>query len=482
MSVSGQVMRESIAKSGKALVGTIRAHWRISLAYILLILFYSQVVHDARQVELTSLGLVFPAWIPHIMFRSILDLMGVILFAKIVEIASHRGVRAVLVGLGAVGSALSVYFMDHPLAGDNWPPVLGALLTAISTFYLACVLLQTGCRLGVAANLRCIACAALMALPMAPLFLVLPQIVLNYATPFLPLAVYVLLVSSSRGVERIRRKSSTTTEGLFVPARFLITCLVDGMVFGLFTSISGWSANFIVSVAVAAAISSVVLVYLIAVRNITYNDILFRIEFPLGALGLLLMLPLGTDSPIPSLLFLTTFVMRYTTVFTLNIYHVSRYDLPLVWVGGYTDFARNFGQVIGFTIPVLFLTGSGVEPSPMRVATLGAIVCLVACVYLQSEANDRTGWGHSRVYSEEEPLSGTELACKRIASEFALSNREADVLPLLASGNSHKRVAEQLYISAETVKTHAHSIYRKLDVHSKQELIDFVRTKANEKR
>jgi DNA-binding NarL/FixJ family response regulator len=43
-----------------------------------------------------------------------------------------------------------------------------------------------------------------------------------------------------------------------------------------------------------------------------------------------------------------------------------------------------------------------------------------------------------------------------------LTAREIEVLQLLAFGNSNKDIAEQLDISAETVKTHLEHIFRKL--------------------
>ena len=56
------------------------------------------------------------------------------------------------------------------------------------------------------------------------------------------------------------------------------------------------------------------------------------------------------------------------------------------------------------------------------------------------------------------------------------------MLVCLAQGNSQKNIAEKLYISVDTVKTHTNSIYRKLGVHSKQELIDYVNKRGEERR
>lgn len=53
---------------------------------------------------------------------------------------------------------------------------------------------------------------------------------------------------------------------------------------------------------------------------------------------------------------------------------------------------------------------------------------------------------------------------------YGLSDREMDIVVLTLAGSSASSVAEKLYISENTVKTHLKRIYAKLDVHSKEEL------------
>lgn len=51
-----------------------------------------------------------------------------------------------------------------------------------------------------------------------------------------------------------------------------------------------------------------------------------------------------------------------------------------------------------------------------------------------------------------------------------LTPREQEVLHILATGRSYQEIAEALFISVETVRTHIRNIYRKLQVHSWTEL------------
>ena len=64
--------------------------------------------------------------------------------------------------------------------------------------------------------------------------------------------------------------------------------------------------------------------------------------------------------------------------------------------------------------------------------------------------------------------------CDAIAAEYKLSRRETEVFYLFARGRSSSRIADDLYVSSGTVSTHLRNIYRKLDVHSRQELLDLV--------
>ncbi len=64
---------------------------------------------------------------------------------------------------------------------------------------------------------------------------------------------------------------------------------------------------------------------------------------------------------------------------------------------------------------------------------------------------------------------------ERVAGDAELTPRETEALLLLAQGRSAPFIRDALVISKGTVTTHMKHIYKKLDVHSRQELIDLVR-------
>ena len=52
-----------------------------------------------------------------------------------------------------------------------------------------------------------------------------------------------------------------------------------------------------------------------------------------------------------------------------------------------------------------------------------------------------------------------------------LSERELEVLQLIASGKSNRRIATELFVSVGTVKTHINNLYRKVDAHSRTQAL-----------
>ena len=57
---------------------------------------------------------------------------------------------------------------------------------------------------------------------------------------------------------------------------------------------------------------------------------------------------------------------------------------------------------------------------------------------------------------------------------FRLTEREAQVCALIASGRNKTAVAEYLALSENTVRTHSKNAYAKLGVHTKEELVELL--------
>ena len=59
---------------------------------------------------------------------------------------------------------------------------------------------------------------------------------------------------------------------------------------------------------------------------------------------------------------------------------------------------------------------------------------------------------------------------------LGISQREWEVLELLAEGHSNKEIAEKLFVSPNTVKTHLGNLYGKLEVSRRTQAVQKART------
>lgn len=114
---------------------------------------------------------------------------------------------------------------------------------------------------------------------------------------------------------------------------------------------------------------------------------------------------------------------------------------------------------------------------------LGFIVALLSYALTVSAIlllNDRN-FIQSHVFSdlditvpEESSFKSIDERCQELGEEKSLTKREIEVMKLLCKGRSKSYIAEALVISENTVRTHARHIYQKLDVHSKQDIMDMI--------
>lgn len=106
-------------------------------------------------------------------------------------------------------------------------------------------------------------------------------------------------------------------------------------------------------------------------------------------------------------------------------------------------------------------------------ASIGSVsfVCGAAAVLLLAIASLSL---RSKAHSEKTAENAFDAALSAVASRYALSEREHEVLRFAARGYGAKGIAQNLNIAPSTAQTHLSRIYGKLDVHSKQELLDFM--------
>lgn len=60
--------------------------------------------------------------------------------------------------------------------------------------------------------------------------------------------------------------------------------------------------------------------------------------------------------------------------------------------------------------------------------------------------------------------------------DFPLTKREEEVMLFLYKGRSKRKIASELFISESPVREYSRRLYKKLRIHSKEELVDLLET------
>lgn len=108
------------------------------------------------------------------------------------------------------------------------------------------------------------------------------------------------------------------------------------------------------------------------------------------------------------------------------------------------------------------------------VLVLFATYSIFKLIYARNESELR----HEMSRSREEHL---ETLYDGIAQRYGLSAREREVLEMLAQGYTRTYIKEQLVISDGTAKAHIAHVYQKLNIHKKDDLLQFIKDNEGDK-
>ncbi|MDR1358105.1 MAG: helix-turn-helix transcriptional regulator, partial [Coriobacteriales bacterium] len=202
--------------------------------------------------------------------------------------------------------------------------------------------------------------------------------------------------------------------------------------------------------------------------------------FGITATGAFLIACLGEFPLLGALFQVVGFCYVYLVMWGLCAYLTKSFRLPATWVIAWPTCCLMLGQLVGgVTSSVLGQQESaGFWIQMMAMSTV--FVLLLASLVLLSNKNLATGWGMASPASFLTPVdSAVDAVVKQLAVEDSLTPREAEVFALMARGRNRRIISEMLIISEETTKSHINGLYRKLGVHSQQELLTVVEQQAS---
>lgn len=78
-------------------------------------------------------------------------------------------------------------------------------------------------------------------------------------------------------------------------------------------------------------------------------------------------------------------------------------------------------------------------------------------------------------FSRKRTMETTSIEPAMLPQDIELSSRELEVLDKIAQGHSNQEIADKLFVSLNTVKSHTNNIYSKLNVKRRTQAIEKAR-------
>ena len=384
------------------------------------------------------------------------------------------------VGAGTV-SSVATMLLVFPLQGKGGVVVLvlAGLLCGVSSAYLMLAGNKTWSGLRPERVMMHVTLSALAAVLLNYLLVVVYPAVACVVVCLLPFVGSLILSRTRLGgrprSSNVKTAAHGSTRGLALRMMvhvfafsLMMGCMVSVMTAGeLGAALLRWNVQAMFGGLVIVAVSAAVALLGNPVRLLTLFS---RAAMPLMTAGLILLRVVSSESRgFAAMLCMAGFIAADLFTWFLNSELVAR--------GGGTSFevlARSAAvQWVAF---VAGLVGGHVFEQVDETA-LCTVFAVLALLLVAEQAMGLTPIHAARLIDDRhDPLGeeGLQDVCVALAAENGLTPRELDVLVLLAHGRSVPYVQEALSISQGTAKSHAHNIYRKLGIGSRQALLDMV--------
>jgi DNA-binding CsgD family transcriptional regulator/uncharacterized membrane protein YagU involved in acid resistance len=195
-------------------------------------------------------------------------------------------------------------------------------------------------------------------------------------------------------------------------------------------------------------------------------ELLYRILLLLAVLSVLLILVPESPPILSYATNMTAYLCLGFIIWATTICLCRKHPRSTVLIFGLTQAAWMAGSVISAQFNHELLMANLMPDS--SVVVIGGVCVLVSIycfVFREPDIALITAEGRTGDFDEK---------CAHIAYRYRLSERETQVLVLIAKGRDITWIKDHLCLSKSTVSTHRQHVYEKLDIHTRQELIDMI--------
>lgn len=221
----------------------------------------------------------------------------------------------------------------------------------------------------------------------------------------------------------------------------------------------------------AATIPAVIVLCSIVFDRGWFNfAFVYQFILPTAIVGLLALLVFPGIHPAAALVGVrASYVAVYIYIAIMLENLARRYKMSAVWLFSMMGLVHTASISLGRA--AFMLVASPLVP-------IIFVICVVLTTFLLvTEPKLSSDWGISLTGKNTElgRRAKTELALQSLALRYGLTVREQEIALAMAEGKMPRAIGKELHIAPGTVKAHMQHIYRKVGVHSKEELLELVK-------
>lgn len=263
---------------------------------------------------------------------------------------------------------------------------------------------------------------------------------------------------------------------LYIPVKFIATSFMEGLSFGLMFGGLVVDGSLVLHPGITLAGHLLTVALLVASTfffKLDFNRLMYQIGFPLMAFGFLLISCLPDTMVAGGIAQHIGFGFIDLVLWGLGSYLIKNAGLPAIWITACPSGALFTGLSLGSVFGSFVI--QGLSPDGLQgFASVYAFLLVLVALFLSNNKNLEYGWGTIKPGTSGARDDALRRCCAYLSNEHGLTPREGDVLFLLAQGKSRKAVAQELYVSENTVKTHVRNAYRKLFVQSHEDVLELI--------
>lgn len=404
--------------------------------------------------------------------------LGAALAKRIAPLVCKRGVKLACAVLLIVPTCMEFYCVWHPELAESlaWPSaVLGGIGIAIMILMWSEVYATLSpVRICLYYSVSLVVGAAIIWVYRGFVMEWLPAMVC-----LLPLVSLICLGACLRGMPEDARPQANWAKFSF-PWKPVVLVMVYAFVFGL------QEANAYMVTGPHSAPGLVVCCLVVIVGIMILGDAvefgtIYSVWLPFAAAAFLVVGAVASLSPSWTS-FCANFGYAASEIFVMTMigsicYH---YGVSALWLFGIERGVRAIAMLSGRFVA---------QHSPLYqnggLVVLVLVAVLVATFMILSEKRVNAMWGvQLRDKTPQEEADGKPAGvahrnavvtrCSDLSRMYKLSQREEEVLLLLAQHKSATDIEHELYVANGTAKAHIRHVYQKLDIHSREELFELV--------